>query len=310
MIEAERTPGFLHLLQMTGGASWLHMCIHHRETESFLSSVTGLDKLIAAAMVSEDTRSRLRVHGQGVMVLLKAMHLRADGVGHPEDMVSVRIWIDERRVITTREEDVDPILELAEDISQGRGSATPGDFLCDLIEEHLSEVSEQVEMLEDGVNLIGGLLVQHQTEAACPSMANTQTAISGFLRHLGPQRAVLQTLTTLVVPPLNINHRGRLEEHLNQLLRLLETLENLRDRIDILSDQANRIQERQLNQSSYVFAVVSTIFLPLNFVTGLFGANLLGLPFADATNGFWVLVGLCLLMSVGLVAVFRWFKWL
>ena len=129
MIEAERTPGFLHLLQMTGGASWLHMCIHHRETESFLSSVTGLDKLIAAAMVSEDTRSRLRVHGQGVMVLLKAMHLRADGVGHPEDMVSMRIWIDERRVITTREEDVDPILELAEDISQGRGSATPGDFL-------------------------------------------------------------------------------------------------------------------------------------------------------------------------------------
>ncbi len=56
MIEAERTPGFLHLLQMTGGASWLHMCIHHRETEGFLSSATGLDKLIAAAMVSEDTR--------------------------------------------------------------------------------------------------------------------------------------------------------------------------------------------------------------------------------------------------------------
>lgn len=42
MIEAERTPGFLHLLQMTGGASWLHMCIHHRETEGFLSSATGL----------------------------------------------------------------------------------------------------------------------------------------------------------------------------------------------------------------------------------------------------------------------------
>ena len=59
MIEAERTPGFLHLLQMTGGASWLHMCIHHRETESFLSSVTGLDKLIAAAMVSEDMPASL-----------------------------------------------------------------------------------------------------------------------------------------------------------------------------------------------------------------------------------------------------------
>ena len=120
MIKAERTPGFLHLLRMSGGAPWLHMCIRHRETESYLSSAAGLDNLISAAMVSEDTRSRLRVHGQGVMVLLKAMRLRADGVGHPEDMVSMRIWIDEGRVITTREEDVDPILELAEDISQGR----------------------------------------------------------------------------------------------------------------------------------------------------------------------------------------------
>ena len=133
---------------------------------------------------------------------------------------------------------------------RGRGPATPGDFLCDLIEVHLAEASEQVE-LEDGVDLISNMLVHHQTEAACPSMANTQTAISGFLRHLGPSEP-FSKLTTLVVPPLNTNHRGRLEEHLNQLLRLLETLENLRDRIDILSDRANRIQERQLNQSSYV----------------------------------------------------------
>lgn len=159
MIKAERTPGFLHLLRMSGGAPWLHMCIRHRETESYLSSAAGLDNLISAAMVSEDTRSRLRVHGQGVMVLLKAMRLRADGVGHPEDMVSMRIWIDEGRVITTREEDVDPILELAEDISQGRGPATPGDFLCDLIEVHLAEASEQVEKLEDGVDLISNMLV-------------------------------------------------------------------------------------------------------------------------------------------------------
>ena len=70
MIEAERTPGFLHLLQMTGGASWLHMCIHHRETEGFLSSATGLDKLIAAAMVSEDTRA---AHGRCPTGLLRVV---------------------------------------------------------------------------------------------------------------------------------------------------------------------------------------------------------------------------------------------
>ena len=32
---------------MSGGASWLHMCIRHRETESYLSSAAGLDNLIS-----------------------------------------------------------------------------------------------------------------------------------------------------------------------------------------------------------------------------------------------------------------------
>jgi zinc transporter len=77
-------------------------------------------------------------------------------------------------------------------------------------------------------------------------------------------------------------------------LRLLETLENLRDRIDILSDQANRIQERQLNQSSYVFAVVSTIFLPLNFVTACWHKPIFTVCRSpDAAMAFWVIgVGL------------------
>ena len=227
-------------------------CASTTARRSFLSSAAGLDNLIAAAMVSEDTRSRLRVHGQGVMVLLKAMRLRADGVGHPEDMVSMRIWIDERRVITTREEDVDPILELAEDISQGRGPATPGDFLCDLIE------GAPRGSFRAGRDAGGWGGSDRQYVGSSPDGSGMPEHGQYPDRDLWlsssswPPASRFQTLTTLVVPPLNTNHRGRLEEHLNQLLRLLETLENLRDRIDILSDRANRIQERQLNQSSYV----------------------------------------------------------
>ncbi len=83
-------------------------------------------------------------------------------------------------------------------------------------------------------------------------MAIPGTTMSGFLRHLGPQRAVskvdnphrptaeYQSPRPTEDPPLKpaVHYRNA---------------GDLRDRIDILSDRANRIQERQLNRRLFMF---------------------------------------------------------
>lgn len=148
MEDAKKTPGFLHLHALKDGAQWLHMCIRHKETSTYLMDVAMLDDLVVDALVEEDTRSRVRVSETGIMVLLKAMHVSQD-MASPEDMVSIRVWIDHARVITTREADVDPIIVLHARLDEGKGPATPGEFLADLIEEHLDEVDEHIEALED-----------------------------------------------------------------------------------------------------------------------------------------------------------------
>lgn len=306
---AQETPGFLHLHSLSGGAEWLHLCIRHRETSSYLMDVEMLDDLVVDAMIEEDTRSRVRVRDDGVLVLLKAMHVRSD-MAEPENMVSIRIWIDEKRIITTREADVDPILELSSRISGGTGPETPGEFLADLVAEHLDEIDEHIEHLEDSVDRIESMITSHRTEEACPNMASIQTSISGFLRHLGPQRPVLERLTSCGHALLSDRDRTRLDDGLNQLLRYIETLQSLRDRIDILNDRVTRIQDRQLNRSSYIFAVAATIFLPLDFITGLFGVNLMGIPLEEKSNGFLFLAVICVVLAGALMAFFKARKWL
>lgn len=172
MEDAKKTPGFLHLHALKDGAQWLHMCIRHKETSTYLMDVAMLDDLVVDALVEEDTRSRVRVSETGIMVLLKAMHVSQD-MASPEDMVSIRVWIDHARVITTREADVDPIIVLHARLDEGKGPATPGEFLADLIEEHLDEVDEHIEALEDFVDRIDEMVNHHKTEAACPDMAQT-----------------------------------------------------------------------------------------------------------------------------------------
>ena len=308
MTDVKTSPGFLHLHALNGGGEWLHMCIKHRETSAYLMEVAMLDDLVVDAMIEEDTRSRVRVLDDGIMVLLKAMHVGQD-MARPEDMVSIRIWIDKTRVITTREADVDPILALHQKLSAGAGPTTPGEFLADLIEEHLDEVDDHIEELEDAVNRIEGLVGTHQTEAACPNMAQTQSRISGFLRHLGPQKPVLEHLSRCKHSLLSERERTRIDDGLDQLLRYLETLQNLRDRVDILNDQVARIQDRQLTRSSFVFSVVATLFLPLGFIVSAFGVNLMGVPFEGHANGFTILMVIYLALVAGMLVLFRWRKW-
>ncbi len=285
------------------------MCIRHQETGTYLMDVAKLDDLVVDAMIEEDTRSRIRVRPDGIMVLLKAMHLRREDMALPEDMVSIRVWIDKARVITTREADVDPILEIAMRTKDGTGPQTPGDFLADLIDEHLEEIDEQIEMLGDSVDMIENMIVQHNTETACPNMADTQKRISGFLRHLDPQRPVLETLAVSKHPTLTDRNRVRFEDGLNNLLRYLETLQSLRERIEILNDQVSRIQDRRLNRSSYAFALAATVFLPLGFITGLFGVNLMGIPISEHPQGFTILLLVCIAIIIAILGWFRWRNW-
>lgn len=306
MDSARQNPGFLHLLRLRGGGEWLHMCIKHRETSDFLMDEAALDDLVVAALLEEDTRSRLRVRDDGLMVLLKAMHLRDESMANPEDMVSMRLWLTPQSIISTREADVDPIIAIASRVNSGDGPNSPGDFLADLVKEHLDQVEHHLERLEDDTDATGRMIGNHRMKDACPNIADIETRISGFLRHLRPQRPVLERLSTLDHPVLDDRDRARLDDALNRLLRLLETLQSLRDRLDIFDEQVRRIQERRLSESSYRFAAAATVFLPLTFLTGLFGVNLMGLPFEKSPLGFWFLVGICGATMAGVAAFFRW----
>ena len=143
MQTAQHQPGYLHLLRLKDGSPWLHMCIRHAETAAYLMDEAELDDLIVDALLEEDTRSRVRLRDDGIMVLLKAMHLKGEEMAKPEDMVSIRLWLAPGNVITTREADVDPEIEIASRLIAGEGAETPGAFLADLVEEHLREIAEQ-----------------------------------------------------------------------------------------------------------------------------------------------------------------------
>jgi len=77
----------------------------------------------------------------------------------------------------------------------------------------------------------------------------------------------------------------------------------------VLEAENRRLGER-MNRIMYRFTVITGLFLPLTFLTGLLGINVGGIPGSESPIGFFVACGLMILLAVGQVLLFRRWRWL
>lgn len=104
--------------------------------------------------------------------------------------------------------------------------------------------------------------------------------------------------------------RGRLREAADRLTRYVEDLEALRDRAAVAQEELAARLSDQMNRTMYVLSLVATLFLPIGFVTGLFGVNVAGMPGTETESAFlWLILVLVLITGVQAV-FFRLRRWL
>jgi zinc transporter len=90
---------------------------------------------------------------------------------------------------------------------------------------------------------------------------------------------------------------------------LIDVIDGAIDRIHVLRDDVNGRMSAVLNDRLYILTIVSTITLPLSFITGLLGVNVGGIPAHDAPWGFWLLCFLLVALAVGEYQLIRRLKW-
>jgi zinc transporter len=93
------------------------------------------------------------------------------------------------------------------------------------------------------------------------------------------------------------------------LAQYLDSLDHdvveIRDRAQALQEEVTFAVAEETNRHLHLLAVVTTLFLPPTLVTGVFGMNTRGLPFAETEAGFLGAVVLMLLSAVGVYLVLR-----
>lgn len=289
--------------------AWVHLDAEHDDTHSWMTRhLDYLDPHAITALLADETRPRATVLGAGALVILRGVNTN-EGQDQ-EDMVSIRIWIDAHRVISLSRRKLAAVGDLSDRLKDGRQKGNVGAFLSTLVERLNDRIERFMGQLGEVCDALEGEVVETPDRNLRTKIIETRIAVIVFRRHIAPQRDAISDLLASDLPWLDKLTRRRLQEAQDRLMRTVEELDAVRERLQVVKEELSNALADRLNANLYFLAIISAIFLPLGFLTGLFGMNLAGMPGAADPRAFWVTVA-GMLGVVGLLITllkrFRWF---
>lgn len=280
------------------GLAWVHLDADSQLTKKWLEKeVSYLDHLIIDALVAEETRSRIIEFDAGLLVILRGVDLKANS--ESAEMVSIRMWIDDSRIITVQRHDMKALFDLRDNIDSGKIIKTSGEFLYNFIYLILSStapflynLTEKLDALEEKVVLSHNIELREEV-----LQIRTQSSI--FRRYLVPQKDVIFKLRSSNFSWIDDWGRRHFQENYDDISRIIEEADEARERSKILHDELANALSEKINKSMYKLSLIAAIFMPLTFVTGLFGMNVGGIPGSADPDAFYLSSSLMLIV-VGL----------
>jgi magnesium transporter len=146
-----------------------------------------------------------------------------------------------------------------------------------------------------------------------------------IIERISVTRKNIITINTIFKPQLRMFHsfetgqiRGFgdvefMEDYWGNILdyyqKVWDMTEDHEDLIEGLSKTFDSMQTNKTNEIMKMLTLLSSIILPLTFITGLFGMNV-AFPFITSTKvAFWIIIGVMLVVSVALIYFFKHRKW-
>jgi zinc transporter len=288
-----------------GAYRWWHFDLTDEMLEPWVRE--HLHEIPAGSLIQKQTRPRCDRFESGLILNLRGINMNAGQ--DADEMVSVRMFVESDLLITVRRKKVFAIDAIRQLAAAQKAPPSPAKFLENLVgrltlrvQEHVASIDEQTEFFEIDLE---------DMETKMPrELPETRRSVIRLRRYLGPQRAALSKLAELDIPIIPQDSQLELHEQANSALIAVEELDELRERLVSVQEEHDAHVAQRQARHGYVLSLAAAIFLPLGFLTGLFGVNVGGMP---GMGHPWAFAVLCLGMTALAVLMFaalRWVRWI
>lgn len=294
---------------MSGSSAmvWVHLTTTAEHAEGWLRDVAKLPDYVVDPLIAQETRPRCDALDDGAFVNLRG---RTEEELDPSDMLaSVRIWAEKGRVISVTRKHLLATDAVEAEVTSGR-IHDPGDIITAFASAITADLDPVVADLGDDLDDCEQQLDASRAFALRRSVTRVRVEAINYRRFLNPQRAALEKLAALPGDWLGQDDRAHLAAAADRAARMAEEVEAIRERASLIHEALTDLRAEQLDQRGLIISIAAMVFLPLTFITGLYGMNVKGLWLAEEPWAFDAIVGVCALISLAVTGWFVTRHWL
>ena len=291
--------------------TWIHVIgLHQVEILEKLGSCYGLHPLILEDILNTDQRPKMEDFEDYIYIVMRLVSLADKSSDIQAEQVS--LILGKNFVISFQETDTDffgPIRERIKN-SKGRIRTMGADYLAyillDIMVDNyfavLEKFGEQIETLEDS-------LMANPTLENLHTLHRLKREMIYLRKSTWPLRELINGLERAQSPLIQPTTLTYLRDIYDHTIQVIDTIETYRDMLSGMVDTYLTSISNRTNEVMKVLTIIATTFIPLSFVTGLFGMNFQNMPPLKWAWGFYSALALMLGIAGSMILYFRSKKW-
>lgn len=290
------------------GITWIHISgVANADTLQQLAQHYHLHPLSIEDVANRGQRSKLETYAEYLFLAMYALDAKSG------ERMEVSMFVGGDYVITLMPNDdglFEPVQELLKhDNSNLRKMG--GDFLCyslcdriiDSFFPVLEEIGKEVFEMEDQIFSL-------TREAMAARLHHLRVRLLELERYITGSQEVIEDLRTGEIPLIQESTQVYLRDCYDHTLQQLHSTENYRQITASILESYLSLANNEMNEVIKVLTVISTIFIPLTFITSVYGMNFAFMPELGHRYGYigvWVLM---IAVTAGMLMFYRRKKWL
>ena len=246
-------------------------------------------------------------------MLFRSLALRGvnlDPQSRPENMISIRLFISSNMIISTSRRTLLSVTEIIEELRKGTGVKSTSEFLVELTYRMIDRMDDVIDQLQDRTDYLEENIIDMKNQEFRTEILNVRRETIILKRYLAPQKEALIKLSNEKISWIDEYRKVEIRETNDQLIRHIEELDTIRDKVILIQEELANSLSEEMNKKMYMLSIISAIFLPLTFLTGLLGINVGGIPGASNDKAFYIFTIILLLVIFSQYIIFKKKKWI
>lgn len=290
--------------------SWVNIDgVHDIKLIEELSQTFKIHPLIAEDILNTDQRPKVEINNDYIYIVLKMISYDEKNQTFVNEQLSI-ILLD-NLVITTQELPGDLFNNIRERIIQqkGRIRKLKADYLvyC-IIDAIVDEYFKVIDRLESELEEIEADI--ENSKNSIQDIHWLKKEILYIRRAVYPVRDIISSLMREEHPFIQEKTSLYLRDIHDHCLQVYESVEIIRDIVSSLVEIHLSSVSNKMNEVMKVLTIFASIFIPLTFITGIYGMNFENMPELKWEYGYFYLWGLLLFITVSLMIYFKKKKWI